>query len=580
MKSWSDFQIDVPLTGGAERFTTCPQCSATRKKKHAKCLSVNVEKEVWNCAHCGWKGALKSGERDKPRLDRWKPQEYIRPTYAMLPPSQQAIDFCAERGISQSVVERYRITVAMEWMPQLEERVPVIQFPYVRNDQVINIKSRALHEKAFRQVADAEKILYGLDDIARQPEIIFVEGEFDKLAFAQAGILHVVSVPDGAPAENAKPSAKKFEYLENCQSYLGDSVTKIILAVDNDAPGKALEAELMRRLGVERCWRVVWPEGIKDSNQLLMQNGPDALRQLIDNAQPSPIENVLTIQDLAVELLNYYRDGRQRGLSTGFENLDELWTVSPAQFTLVTGIPSQGKSEFMDQLMINMISQHGCIFAVHSPENQPIAHHLAKLAEKIIGLPFLEGPTPRMLQADVMTAMQFLSDNLYVIDAPEALSVDELITKAEALVLQKGVTHLLVDPWNELDHSRPSGETETDYISKSISKLKRFGRRRGVHVFAVAHPTKLQRNEDGQYPVPSPYDVAGSAHWRNKPDNCLTVWRDTQPRESQPGIEPIQYTEVHVMKVRWKQNGHIGVAAFTWDKLCGRYSPTNVGIPV
>jgi twinkle protein len=110
--------------------------------------------------------------------------------------------------------------------------------------------------------------------------------------------------------------------------------------------------------------------------------------------------------------------------------------------------------------------------------------------------------------------------------------------------------------------------------------LKRFARRRGVHVFVVAHPTKLQRGEDGQYPVPSPYDVAGSAHWRNKPDNCLTVWRDTQPRETQPGVEPIQYSEVHVMKVRWKQNGHIGVVAFTWDKLCGRYSPTNVGIPV
>jgi twinkle protein len=565
MKTWSDFKIELPLTGGTERFTTCPECSPTRKKKNAKCLSVNVEKEIWICHHCGWKGTLRDGVRDKPRVDRWKPQEYARPTYVAIP-NQQAIAFCGERGISPEVVARYRISTGMEWMPQLEERVPVLQFPYLRNGQVINIKSRAFTQKAFRQVADAEKILYGLDDITGQTEIVFVEGEFDKLAFAQVGIAHVVSVPDGAPAENAKPSAKKFEYLENCAEYVGDHVTKIILATDNDGPGKALESELMRRLGPERCWRVIWPDGIKDANQLLLERGAEALHHLLLTAQPSPIEHVLTINDLSDAVLTYWRDGRQRGLSTGYETLDELFTISPGQFTMVTGIPSHGKSEFLDQLMVNLIAQHGCVFAVYSPENQPIAHHLAKLAEKIEGLPFFDGPHPRMTQLQTVHAMEFLYPHLYMIDSPSPLTVDELLQKAEALVLQKGITHLIVDPWNEIDHSGYRGLTETEYISQAISQLKRFGRTRGVHVFVVAHPTKLSRMDNGQYPVPTPYDVAGSAHWRNKSDNCLTVWRNTQ--------EDIHYSEVHVTKVRWKQNGHIGTCAFQWDPICGRYAPT------
>jgi twinkle protein len=216
--------------------------------------------------------------------------------------------------------------------------------------------------------------------------------------------------------------------------------------------------------------------------------------------------------------------------------------------------------------MVNLIADHGAVFAVYSPENQPIAHHLAKVAEKIIGLPFLPGPTERMSPAQVTHAMEFLFPHLYMIDAPTNLTVDEVITKGEALVLQKGITHLIIDPWNELDHVRENGQTETDYISLAISRLKQFGRRRGVHVFVVAHPTKLQRDTDGKYPVPTPYDVAGSAHWRNKSDNCLTVWRNTQ--------EDIHYSEIHVTKVRWKQNGHIGVCAFQWDSTCGRYSPT------
>ena len=42
----------------------------------------------------------------------------------------------------------------------------------------------------------------------------------------------------------------------------------------------------------------------------------------------------------------------------------------------------------------------------------------------------------------------------------------------------------------------------------------------------VIHPTKLKPGEDGKDPVPSLYDLAGSAHWRNKADAGLVVYRD------------------------------------------------------
>ena len=570
MKSFGDFHIDIPLTGGAERFTTCPQCAPTRRKKNAKCLSVNIEKEVWICHHCGWKGSLKQGEQGRPQVHRWQSPVYNRPTYsAPAIPVDQLVAFFEERAITAPTLTRYRISLGTEWMPVAEERVPVIQFPYLRGEEVINIKSRSLIGKEYRQVADAEKILYGLNDIELidnvTTEAIFVEGECDKLAFAEAGIYHVLSVPDGAPAPNAKPSAKKFEYLENCEKYL-EPLTKIILAVDNDEPGKALERELLRRLGPERCWTVVWPDRIKDANQLLIEQGAEALRELIAQARPTPIEHVLRVQDLAGVLMDYYQQGQQRGLTAGWPLLDQFFTVSPGQFTSVTGIPSHGKSEWMDAVMINMISDHGCVFAICSPENRPIEHHLAKLAEKIEGKPFLDGPTERMTEAEVIHSLNWLEPHLYLIDSPEALSVDELLEKLRALVLQKGITHAILDPWNEFDHSRPAHQTETDYISQSISKMKGFGRRHGVHIFCVAHPTKLIRDKNGNYPVPTPYDISGSAHWRNKPDNCITVWRNTQ--------DDTHYSEIHITKIRWKQNGRIGTMALQWDKVCGRYTET------
>lgn len=569
MKSWSDFKIEIPASGGAERRTTCPECSHSRKKKNAKCLDVNIDKEVWLCHHCGWSGTLKQGVRDQPRTDRWKPQAYTRPEYRAEPPNSQLVEFFAERGIPQRIVEQYEITLGMDWMPQQEEYVPCIRFPYHRiaasgEREVINVKMRTLIGKDFRQIANAEKILYGLPDITGT-EIVIVEGECDKLALATAGILYAVSVPDGAPAPNAKPTAKKFEYLENCEAEL-EPLTKIIIATDNDPPGAALKQELIRRLGPERCWTVTWPDGVKDANELLLSQGPDALRRLIDEAQPCPIENVLSMHDLAGELIRYYNEGRRRGLSTGWPNVDEFITFAPGELTVVTGIPSHGKSEWIDALMINLMDLHGSVFAICSPENRPIEYHLAKLAEKVTGLPFLPGPSDRMSAVNVVEALDWLEPRLYIIDAPETLSIETLLMKARALVLQKGITHLVIDPWNEFDHTRDAGMTETEYISKTLSRMKAFCRRHLVHIIIVAHPAKMLRQKDGTYPIPSPYDISGSAHWRNKPDNCVTVWRNVE-------FDP-HYSEIHTTKVRFKQNGRIGVAALEWNPVCGRYYPT------
>lgn len=32
----------------------------------------------------------------------------------------------------------------------------------------------------------------------------------------------------------------------------------------------------------------------------------------------------------------------------------------------------------------------------------------------------------------------------------------------------------MIDPYNELDHQRPSSMTETEYVSQMLGKIKRF----------------------------------------------------------------------------------------------------------
>jgi twinkle protein len=348
----------------------------------------------------------------------------------------------------------------------------------------------------------------------------------------------------------------------NCAAQL-DPLKKIVLAVDQDAPGQTLEAELARRLGPERCWRVRWPEGCKDANEVLLQKGPDELSRCIAEAKPYPLEGVLRVSDLAEDVIALYREGVQRGASTGWPSLDERYTVRPGEMTIVTGIPSHGKSQFLDALVMNLAKDHDWPIAVCSPENLPVERHIAKLIEQYTGRPFGEGPTARCSSIDVVMAMDWLDSHFLFVAPDDALTIPALLQQSKALVTRHGIRGLIIDPWNEFEHTMPHGQTETAYISTALGQIRRFGRAYGVHVWVVAHPQKLYRKDDGSYPVPTPYDISGSAHWRNKADNCITVWRDERDPES-----PVQ---IHVQKIRFREVGSPGMAELRFNRLNGRY---------
>jgi len=564
MKTWADFGITISAAAnGPEVYTTCPQCSPNRKKPNAKCLSANIEKEVWCCAHCGWSGSLKQGTDRKSNPWEFVPKTYRKPKFQHQPVKDATLEWFAKRGIPAAVVQRNQISAARVWMPQVEEEVDCIQFPVIRNGEVVNIKSRD-GKKNFRQESGAERILYGMDDITGDTMII-VEGEIDKLSVEVAGFLNCVSVPDGAPSPKAKDYSSKFEFLENCEELLS-KVRKFILAVDSDEPGKVLEEELARRLGKERCERVEWPEGIKDANEMLVKHGAEELRMKIKLSRPYPLSGVFEVVDIYSDIRHLYASGIQRGALPGWPALDELYSVRQGEWTVVTGMPGSGKSEVVDAMMINLAQSEQWVFAIFSPENQPVQRHAAKLAEKYIGKPFYHNSYhERMTAADLEKAATFLHRHFVFISPPDdELTIDHLLEKVRQMVLRRGVKGCVIDPWNEIDHQRPAGVTETEYISAAITKIRRFARECNIHIWLVAHPTKMQKDKQtGKYPVPNLYDISGSAHWRNKADNGISVFRDI----GSGGKE----VEIHVQKIRFKEIGKVGMAVLEYQHANGRY---------
>lgn len=138
----------------------------------------------------------------------------------------------------------------------------------------------------------------------------------------------------------------------------------------------------------------------------------------------------------------------------------------------------------------------------------PPEEHIAKLAEKYLGLPFWDGPTRRMSEADLLGAIEeWISDHFYLIRFDdEAPTIEAILDKARAAVARHGIRGLVIDPYSEIEHRRPATMTETEYVSQLLGRVKRFAQNHGVHVWIVAHPAKLI--------------VRPAAHCRSRP--CTT----------------------------------------------------------
>lgn len=273
---------------------------------------------------------------------------------------------------------------------------------------------------------------------------------------------------------------------------------------------------------------------------------------------------IITPRDLLLPVTDLYGARMVRGYSTGWDALDFHFTVHPGEFTVVTGMPSHGKSEWLDALCTNLVMNHKFRIPIFSPENHPLEMHLSKILEKVAVKPFYgEG---RMTHDEMIDALAKIEKNFAFIKTTETEFTPKHIADQAAPFLDAYLEMpraMIIDPWNEMDHYRPAGLSETEYISRVLTELRRFARDYKTHLFLVAHPMKMQKDKEGNYPVPRPYDISGSAHWYNKADNCITVWRDV--------VNNPESVEIHVQKVRFKARGKPGIVNLEYDTKTSTY---------
>ena len=542
---FNQHDLDVGKTQGI-----CPLCSISRKpeNKKAKCSSYDWERGLGTCHNCDRSFQLHTYQR-KGKAEKI----YVKPeTYNLQPVKTKAEEWFKTRGISQKTLNELNVGEGEEYMPQTGKQENTIQFNYFVGGELVNIKYRD-GRKNFKLYKGAEKVFYNIDSIVGHDTCIIVEGEMDVLALHEVGLTNAISVPNGATL-----NSNNLDYLDNCIDYFEDK-EKIILAVDSDEAGQALQRELIRRLGAEVCFLATFDK-CKDANEYLLEHGKENLVLRIEKAKPVPLENVTTFRDIEDDITDFVENGFKPGFQIGLENFDNIFSTYTGQFITVTGIPSSGKSDFVDQMVVGYNQQHGWKTAFASPENHPTYLHAHKLMRKVWG------DMPRKSDINGVkwnNVADKINSNFFFIDM-ERYTLESVLRKGAELVKRKGIKCLVIDPYNKVRDVDAGTDDVNRYTMEYLTKIEIFAKKYDVLVFIVAHPTKMYKDANGKIEEPTMYNIKGGGEWYDASYHGLLVHRDYEKKT----------TKVKVLKVKFQNLGENQAEAFfKWEPKSGCFIP-------
>ncbi len=470
------------------------------------------------------------------------------------PASDAALDWLeGERHIPRELALKLGVVSGERWVRQAGGPVPVLGFAYTNEGHAYAVKWRTYPGKAWTQDGSAQT-LYLAEHVEPGGDLVITEGEIDALSWHLAGI-PAVSIPSGGIGEETRDDGAKLRWMSHHDELLAKA-QRIFLAVDTDQVGETTAQELARRLGKHRCWRIGYPEGCKDTNAVLVKHGVASVMGLLDTAKPWPVPGVKTVADLSERVLSLYERGLPKGLSTGWSNVDDLFSVSPGNVTVLTGVPGHGKSTWLDNLLMNMMIRHETRVAYASFENPPDIH-ISKLLALWRLTPFGEGRTQRLSRDEVMEGMAFLNERASFVEMDEVPTPKGLFDRFDACIRRQGARVCVIDPFNFINLG--NGEDITGAINTFLAQVKIFAMSREVAVFIVAHPAKPPSGTKDDW-VPTGYSIAGSAHWYNRADFGLTVHRGEG-----------NAVALHVWKARFAHQGKKGVARLVYDPVTAAY---------
>lgn len=276
-------------------------------------------------------------------------------------------------------------------------------------------------------------------------------------------------------------------------------------------------------------------------------------------------KDVIYGEDVKEQALELYRNGYVKLKGIGCE-LDNYFKFKHGEITCLTGIGNYGKSSFLMWYILTRAVKYGEKFALFSPEVNPAEEFYHDMTEIYIGQECIK---PQVNEMKYEAAYDFISKHIfYVYPKDIAPSPDYIKERFLELIIKEKVSGCIIDPFNQLSNDYGSVGGRTDkYLETFLSDCSRFAQINNIFFVIVAHPHKLKKEADGNYPCPDVFDLADGAMWNNKMDNIIVYHRPNHQKDPTNNL-----CSFHSKKIRrQKQVGKKGELHFEYIRKQRRY---------
>ena len=614
-------ELGIKVKGNGQFTTTCPQCSHTRKpeNKNKPCLTVNnvVGNRWWSCNHptCGFKGNLDVMEKyDKIYKESGMPKE--KPKFY----SQGVLEFIGSKGLQVETFIKANVYEPLK--DGKSGKRPIIAYPYYFKRGLRNVMFRLTdHKKGIdntprewqiKKEHGTETIFWGLDELdLTHSEIIIVEGQTDRLTWLECGYKNVLSIPMGGINKETKNLDKKLEFLnEEFFEYIKPMMTdlelsktfRFCLCMDNDEVGENTTEILASRLGKENCYQPRYPKGYKDSNEIYAGNleknlyakRKQGIQDLYLSFKPFKISGIIRVHEIREDIINYGKKGLEKGLITGKEHYDRLWSIKSKLLMGVTGIPKMGKTVEVRDYLVNLNKYNpGMRWALYSPEQRggknDVEREYVAMAENYAGGKFSDKYKSSLSNTQIERALDWVGDTFFMVnpkrnnftsfgkDDSNPATMQNLFDYFLYLKKTEGIFGFVIDAWNRVEHIKQKGEADEAFVGRELNRLLDFLKTYDLACIIVAHPTKMDKLDGKNYDHPQMYNIKGSSAWMERLDIGVSVHRpnlyvnrnaDTRGASPAWDRDNNAHTEIELQILKFQELGEPGksVVSLDWSK--------------
>jgi replicative DNA helicase len=297
-----------------------------------------------------------------------------------------------------------------------------------------------------------------------------------------------------------------------------------------------------------------------------------AEKRIFEIAQKKVGNAMVPMEDVLHEVFEMIENRGQRGLETGFLELDDMMNgLQNGEMIIVAARPSMGKTAFAMNIIEHVAADQRMPCAVFSLEmsKQQLAQRMLCSRGEIDAHKLRKGLLQSHEYAHLANVVGELAKAPIWVDDSPGLTPLDLRAKSRRLKLQHDIKCVMIDYMQLMDN--PGPENRQQQISEISRGIKAVARELSVPVLALSQLNRASEGRDGHRPRMS--DLRESGSIEQDADVIALLHREDYYRMSEPDFQPDNIAEVIIAKQR---NGPTGTVKLTFLNKTTRFANLSV----